>query len=233
MSRKKFFIAGGVGLAAVIVLVIAWRQGFLGGDNKLYRSIKANPELVNLFNLAKKREAEFAKNPDKPALYFDAGLAWKSIAERKADGKQPFFEKSLADYERGIEKFGQGNILFYLNAGHMAESLEDYAKAERYYKKAIEISSADESGYLNLVDLYYYKLHKSKEEILSVFSVGTTKMVFTIPLIAARATYLRRVGEYAEALKDYQTLSQAFPQNTGYKEIIQELQNNIRQASGK
>ncbi|OGH68988.1 MAG: hypothetical protein A2754_00360 [Candidatus Magasanikbacteria bacterium RIFCSPHIGHO2_01_FULL_47_8] len=232
MNRKKILIAGGAGLV-IIVLGLLWQQGFLGGDRRLYRSIKENSELVSLFNAAKSKEAEISKDSEKPVPYLDAALDWKSIGERVVDNKNDFFAKSLAVYERGIEKFGQGNVLFYLNAGHVAESMGNYDKAGSYYMKAIEISPADESGYLDLVNLYYYKLHKSKEEILPIFDAGLSKMAFTTPLISGRATYLRRIGAYAEALKDFQVLSRAFPGNLGYKEIIQELQNNIRQASGK
>jgi len=227
MSKKTKIICG---MLLVVGLIAGWRW-YLGSDSapdrQLYSYIKRNPELGALYNKAIAKEKEIAKTPDKPTLYFDAGLYWKSIAEQSSENQRPFFEKSLLIYERGIEKFGQNNILFYLNGGKLAERLEDYAKAERYYKQAVKISPADESGYLALVDLYYYKLKLPKEDILAVFDVGMSSMINTVPLVSGRASYLRRIGEYAAALKDYRTLSKVFPQNAGYKEIIQELQSQL------
>lgn len=230
-TKKIVFLS----LAVAIILAIAavlWQQGIVGNPNRrLLNRIKDQPAMVILFNKALAKEVEIAKTPEEAGLYFDDGLAWKSIAEQMR-GTEPerkiFFVKSLEVYEMGIAKFGQKNILFYLNGGKLAERIEDYIKAETYYKKAIEISPADESGYLSLVDLYSYRMNKSEEEILKVFSAGETIMVNRAPLVSGRATYLRRIGDYANALKDYQILSQAFPNIPGYKEIIQELKSKLQ-----
>ncbi|MBI5729326.1 MAG: hypothetical protein HY983_03760, partial [Candidatus Magasanikbacteria bacterium] len=177
MNRTKIL----VGIFVVILLAgagaLLWYRGFIGGDPKLLRSIKDKPELVALFDKAKVREGEIAKKPDDSGLYFSLGLAWKSIAELSAVNQPIFFTRSLAVYEEGIRRFGQKNILFYLNAGKLAERIQDYAKAERYYQKAIEISPADETGYLDLVDLYYYQLHKPEADILPIFDKGLKAMM--------------------------------------------------------
>lgn len=224
---KKIFI-----FLTILLLVtsgaLLWYQGIIGnGDRHLLRSIKDKPELVALYNKAKAKEKDIAKNPDEASLYFDLGLEWKSIAELTASNQKEFFTKSLGVYENGIERFGQKNILFYLNAGKLAERIGAFEKAEGYYKKAIEISPADESGYLYLVDLYYYSMHKSEASILAVFDAGLKIMVSPIALTSGRATYLRRAGSYVLALKDYELLSKNFPNNMGYKEIIQELKQKI------
>lgn len=227
ISRKKFLLLIVIFFGILLLVLFGlWQKGMLGGERALFRKIQNRPDLVEIFNKVKKSEAEIAKNPEKVSAYFDIGLYWKSIAE--LGGGEPFFQKSLEAYEEGIEKFGQKNILFYLNGGKLAERLEDYPKAEKYYKKAIEISSADESGYLYLVDLYSYKLNRPKEEILKIFEAGRQKMVNPLPLIAARASYLRRIGDYQAALEDYKVLSQNYPNNQGYKEVIQELEEKIK-----
>lgn len=229
ISRKKLLLLIVIFLGILgLVFFGLWQRGILdNSDKKLLKLIQDKPELVALFDKVQTTKAAIVKDPEKASLYFDLGLYWKSIGE--LGGGDPFFQKSLEAYEAGIEKFGQKNILFYLNGGKLAERLADYAKAEFYFKKAIEISSADESGYLYLVDLYSYKLGKSKAEILKIFEEGIKKMVNPISLIAGRAAYLRRIGDYTMALEDYKVLSQNYPNNQGYKEVIRELEAKIRE----
>lgn len=226
-TKKYFIIFGGLIIVAVIVWSGLWQQGIIGAREKLlFNKIKDRPDLVAIFDKVKKSQEEMAKNPEKASVYFDLGLYWKSIAE--LGGGEPFFKESLKVYEKGIEKFGQKNILFYLNGGKLAERLEDYNKAEQYYRKAIEISSADESGYLYLVDLYSYQMKKTEEDVLKVFEEGQKKMMNSMPLIAGRASYLRRIGDYKMALEDYKILVQNYPNNQGYKEIVQELEQKLK-----
>lgn len=224
---KKILIVGGLVILFGLLIAVLWQKGLLSNSEKrLFNQIKDNPELVELFEKVQKTKADIKNEPEKVSLYFDLGFYWKSIGE--LGGGELFFKESLKAYERGIEKFGQKNILFYLNGGKLAERLENYSKAERYFKKAIEISAADESGYLYLVDLYSYKMNKPKDEVLKIFEDGIKKMVVPIPLIAGRAAYLRRIGEFAAALEDYKLLSQSFPNNQGYKDVIQELEQAIK-----
>ncbi len=212
---------------AGLVIAGLWQQGLLGnGDKRLFNQIKNKPELAALFEKVQKTKADIKNEPEKVSLYFDLGFYWKSIGE--LGGGELFFKKSLEAYEMGIAKFGRKNILFYLNGGKLAERVGEFTKAELYYRKAMEISSADESGYLYLVDLYSYKMNKPKDEILKVFEDGTKKMVAPIPLIAGRAAYLRRINDFALALDDYKLLSQTFPNNQGFKDVIQELEQAIK-----
>lgn len=227
MSKRNKIIIIGVGLLTLLIILGLWQKGiFENSDKKLFKLIQGKPNLEEIFYEAQGVEAQIEKEPENASLYLTLGLRWKSIAE--LGGGEPFFQKSLETYEMGIEKFGQQNILFYLNGGKLAERLNNFEKAEQYYKKAIEISSADESGYLYLADLYSYKMNKSKEEVLRALEGGMNKMLSPIPLIAARAAYLRRVGDYKAALENYKILSQSFPDNAGYKEVIKELEKKIQ-----
>ena len=116
-----------------------------------------------------------------------------------------------------------------MNAGKVAEELRDYAKAEEYFKAAIEISPADENGYLSLADLYSYKMGKSVSEVAAVYNQGGPKMADPTALIWGRGSYLKRVGQYAAALPDYEVLSKAFPDNQGYKDAIAEIKAKLNQ----
>ena len=233
--KKKIVIAA---IAAVVIVgggVWAWRAGFFAASDSEFALISDQPAMVELWNKAVETEEKIAAEPEKVSLYLDAGLNWKSIAEQM-EGEETnrilFFQKSLAAYERGIDKFGQKNILFYLNAGNIAQRMGDLAKAEAYYKKAIEIAPADEMAYISLTDMYDYRLKKPKEDILPLFEAGIKIMLNPLPLVSARATYLRRIGEHEAALEDYRILNERFPGNQGFKQIIAELEELIEQQPG-
>ena len=181
--------------------------------------------MIALFNKAQDQEAKIKATPDNAALYLSLGLTWKSLGD--LSGTEAFYKNSLASYEEGIKRFGSKNILFYLNAGTVAELLSDYGTSERYYKKAIEISPGDDNGYAYLATLYDYKLHKSKEEVVAVYNQGIQKLVNPISMIAARGSFLRRIGDYRGALPDYEILVKNFPDRQGYKDIVLELKAKI------
>lgn len=228
MSRP--LVIGSTIVLAAFALFFAWKAGWLGGD-ALFSRVKDQPEMAALYDKAQKGEEALAKDPEAAAKYFDVGLSWKSIAEQMQgdeDDRLPFFKRSLSVYERGIARFGQKNILFYLNAGNLAERIGDFQKAERYFRKAIEISPADESGYIELAELFSYKLNKGKEEILAIFNAGLKVMVDQTPLTQARAAYLRRIGDVEGALKDYELLAERFPSHQAIKQIISELRQSLR-----
>jgi tetratricopeptide (TPR) repeat protein len=225
-TRRRIFII----LGAVIILgggiFLAWYFGFIGsGDRYLYRAIQNRPDLVAIFNDTKIQEAKIKASPEKAGIYLTLALDWKSLGDLSGTGA--FYKKSLAVYEDVIKKFGTKNILFYLNAGKVAELVPDFGKAETYYKKAIEISPGDDSGYTDLAELYDYKLHKTKEEVVAVYTQGAKKLVNPIVMIGQRGSYLRRIGDYSGALPDYEILATNFPDNQGYKDIVADLKSKI------
>lgn len=227
MNKKKI-----VSLILVSLLILGgfvgvlWQQGIIGrGDRALYNKIKDRRNLVEVLERAQDLENKIKTTPEKVGLYLQLGLEWKTLGD--LSGEPGFYKKALTVYETGITKFGSKNILFYLNAGKTAELLEDYTVAEKYYQQAIAVSPGDENGYLNLASLYDYKLHKSKEAVVAVFNQGGQKLFNPIAIIAARASYLRRIGENSAALADYETLVKNFPDNQGFKNIVSELKEKI------
>lgn len=219
-------------LPLIIILAIiaglAWWFLFGGSEQALIGSLKGDPTLVENYHTARETKKKLMADRENAALYMTLGLDWKTVAEY-APKPAPFFKLSLQVYEDGIEKFGDKNILFYLNAGNIAERLQEYEKARTYYKKAIQISSGDESGYLALADLYEYFLKEPKEKILAIFADGEKMVVYNLPIIGARASYLRRIGDHEAALKDYTVLRENFPDRVGYQEVIAELEQLINE----
>lgn len=226
MTKKNIWL----GVIGAVVLAGAgmsiWYFGSWGGDKNLLRQISDQPDLVKIFDKAVAGEASIKKSPEKAELYLTAALDWKTIGELSR--KEDFFRRSLTVYEKGIEKFGSKNILFYLNGGKVAERLRDYPKAEKYFKAAIEISPGDETGYVDLLDLYSYKMNKPKAEILAMLAQGEKTMVSNTGIVSARATYLRRIEDYSGALVDYNILVERYPNNAGYKAIVAGLENLLK-----
>ena len=226
MSKNKKIIGILAGVLVVGLGFLGWYQGYyFNPDKHLYNQIKNRPDLLEEYNKAMADEKRLAENPNQPDYIFDEGLAWKSIGE--LGGGNDFFQRSLATYEQGIARYGNTNILFYLNGGNVAERLGDLAKAEQYYRKAMELSPGDESGYFDLVELYSYKLKKPEADILQIFNSALEKVVDPTQIIYERGTYLRRIGDNVNALKDYQILVEKFPNRPGYKQIVEELQSKI------
>lgn len=225
-KKNKIIIA--IFSALVLVGVISGVYWYWGQDALLFNQIKNRTDLVELWNRVRIMEDKITQKPGEASYYMELGLLWKSLGELSE--RTVFFERSLSAYEQGIKKFGQQNILFYLNAGNVAERLKDFVRAEKYFKKAIEISPADESGYIELTDLYSYKMSKSKMEVVAVYEAGMKVMMNPVTLIYARGSYLRRIGDYENALVDYQILSQNYPDHVGYKAIVAELNDLIKKA---
>ncbi len=220
-------------LAGVLVLGITagsiWYSGAFGiSERRLYASIKNNPELVAPYEQAQKDIETIKKTPDKVTAYVDLGLSWKTMGDLSLKNKDIFYQKARDAYQAGAQRFGTKNVIFYLNDGKVAELMGDYADAEANYKKMIEISAGDEAGYISLATLYDYKLHKTPEEIVAVYNQGIAKLFNPIALVSARGTYLRRIGDYKNALADYQLLVKYYPNNDGYKAIVQELNAKIK-----
>jgi len=123
--------------------------------------------------------------------------AWKSLADKaydlKLDNYKDYYRKALEVYERGIEITNRRNTLFMINAANMAKYLEDYELAEDYYKEAITVAPGDVRYYVLLAELYEYKMHKSKDEIIAVYDQGMEKVINPQVLQKYKDNYLKRV----------------------------------------
>lgn len=223
LKNKKLLI----GVAAVAALLLVFN--IVGKDRveewRVKMHIKNNPEWLADYDKIKGLIERDKQEPNDVGRLFTLGLAWKSLGEKTRDPF--FFEKSLAVYERGAEHFGGRNVLFYWNAGKVAEELGRYEDAEKHYLKSIKLADGYAEGYQHLTDLYIYKLKKHKEEILQVFAQGIKTLFDPLPLIALRAAYLRRIGDDAAALPDYQLLAKNFPNNQAFQEVINELTQRL------
>ncbi len=153
------------------------------------------------------------------------GNNWKALAELTKDDY--FYNKALAAYQEGIRKFGEKNVIFYWNAGGLAENHGDFALAEHYYKESIRIAPSYGDGYIKLAELYHFRMHKSDDEVEAVYKQGRNANPADGPLILENAVYLKSIGRYKDAVEEYKILLKVYPDNTGYQQSIKELEAKL------
>lgn len=102
--------------------------------------------------------------------------------------------------------------------------LKDYAKAEEYYLKAIEIdSSYTEQYYSDLYEIYRFRMEdekKAEEFLLS----GIKKYPKKFDIIALLALHYRQLGNIEKARETYKKLLEANPESVAAQQGLEELE---------
>ncbi len=224
--KKKFAISLIV-IGFVLIGSIFFLRSFFVSEEKQVFSILANhPELVTNYEKIKELREKLKENPQNEVGYLvSIGFEWKSLGDLT---KNPYFyEKALLVYAEGVQKYGPGNIAFYWNAGKVAEALGKYDVAEFHYREAIRISPTYYESHQNLADLYDYKLKKSVPEVIEIYKNGLQSTSNSTDLFLGQCSFLRRRGEKLKALECYEILVEAYPNNQGFKNVVQELKDEI------
>lgn len=229
MSKKNIII---IVVSAVIILAAGTLLFFQFypenkfEQRKIIKMLSGKPELLAKYDEIKAFEKRLkTEKQNEVNLLFNIGFYWKGLGELTEENF--FFEKSLAIYEQGMKVTADKNVLFYWNAGKVAERLGDFSLAEEYYKKSITISPSYEDGYEDLADLYQYKLKKTPEEILAIYDAGIEAAMGDANLFLEKCSYLRSLGRDSDALACYELLSQSYPDHQGYKDTVAELKEKI------
>lgn len=101
--------------------------------------------------------------------------------------------------------------------------LKEYAKAEEYYLKAIEIDSPyTEQYYSDLYEIYRFRMKdekKAEEFLLS----GIKKYPKKFDIIALLALHYRQLGNIEKARETYRKLLEANPESIAAKQGLEEL----------
>jgi len=205
-------------VAVITVISLVWGRN---QDNQVLRRIKNDQKLVEIYNKIK----DYQTKPQEADILIAEGFNWKSLAELTKD--QYFFKQALFVYDLGAQKFGEQNVLFYWNAGKVAESMGRFDLAENYYKEALRIAPSYADGYQNLADLYQYKFKKDPAEIVKIYDDGLKASTGNAALFLNKCSYLRQISWNKEALECYKILVQQYPANQGYKKIVQELEAKV------
>lgn len=116
------------------------------------------------------------------------------------------------------------NFVITANLGNVYQYfLKDYARAEFYYKKSLEIQPALTSAYQGLIDLYSFNLTEKRSELEPTVELAAKndagnagKYFATYAEFLARNSQIEKAREYAAKAKPldeaaYQALIEAYP----------------------
>jgi len=184
-------------LFIIVIITIGWyfytKQG---AQDQLEKLKQGYPELVSYIDNVIKWESKLQEDETRVETYSTLGLAWKSLADwaqdAGVDNYKDYYRKALGVYEQAIQVTNRKNTLFMMNAGNMAKYLEDYSRAEAYYKEAIMVAPGDVTYYVLLAELYEYQMDKTKEEVVAVYEKGMKRVINPKFLEKRKEEYLER-----------------------------------------
>lgn len=173
------------------------------------------PELLQQYAKAR----AFERSPGDPMKRFDeytgAGFNWKSLGD--ATGEEEFYRRALRVYERQV-KGTQGRFsLPYINIATIARDTGKPELAEQMYRKALEVDPGDSTIYLALIDLMRVDLRKTPDEVLRQYDQSIDRLVFSKPVVASKAAYLKALGRWQESFDLYTLLLAYDPENPVFK----------------
>ena len=216
----------------MIIVILLTVGGFYGYSyfekQKEAKFLSENPQTKDAYALIVQREKEVKKDPTFYDGWMSLAFNWKGIGEVLKDEK--YLWRSAKLYDEVIKRWGTKAYLPFLNQANVYIELEEYDKAENDLKIALEQDIGEQNLYIALADLYRLYMNKSKEDVMAVYEKGLVTVVSGGNLVNSYASYLNSVGEYEKALKYYKMLSQAYPNNTGYQNLIKELEIKVEPA---
>lgn len=227
MKKKKSILISSI-LAGIVLLFVGYHFFQLSHQDEektVMQKLSSKPELVQNYKKIQELEAKRKADPSKDAGFIvSIGFEWKSLGDLTQDPY--FYEKALALYNEGIQKYGSTNIAYYWNAGKVAEALKRFDQAEFDYREAIRISPAYNQSYHNLAELYIYQMKKDDKDILSVFAEGLKGTSGDASLYLSQCSFLRMRNRTQDAIDCYDILSKSYPNNPQYKQVLQELKKS-------
>jgi len=228
MKKKNLIvlILGSVLIVAGVGIGIFYQDAI---ENwKIQKELSGQPELLQQFEKIKELQKKSEDAQHNNAGYLvTLGFEWKSLGDITQN--KVYYEKALEVYKKGIEKFGEKNVPFYWNGGKVAETLGDYSQAEALYKESIRVAPSYSEPHRYLAELYEYKMKKTDNEVLTVFSDGLKATNGEANIYLDQCSYLRRHGRTQDALECYKLLVQSYPDNSMFKDTVQELQKELNQ----
>ncbi|MBI5023210.1 MAG: hypothetical protein HZC05_03575 [Candidatus Magasanikbacteria bacterium] len=193
-----------------ILLKLGDNKEWLGQYAELKEKIKKNEEV----------------NGQDPATLVSLGLSWKGLGDATKDDY--FLQQALKIYQQGINQFGGQNVIFYWSAGSVANSMGKFEMAEKYYKSAIATAPTYAEGYTYLAELYRFKMKKNQDEIIKIYDDGLKATSGNSQLFLEKFSYLRAIGRYEESLAGYKDLLKQYPNNSGFEDVIRELEEKLK-----
>lgn len=188
MSKKNIIIIILILIVAFIAGIFAFyyfkEQGKEVSDLNQLKTEK--PELVPYVEEIEKSSEKV--NKDDIATYATSGLAWKSLGDQTQN--KEYYKKALDVYEDAIIVTQRKNTLFLVNAGNMAQYLEDYQTAKNYYEEAVSVDAGDANTYQKLIELHIYKLKSDKDLIVPIFDKAIKTLLDPTSFVNWKESYL-------------------------------------------
>lgn len=120
------------------------------------------------------------------------------------------YRKILGDYDGAYEAWRYATLLSpteevaYLNLANLYDiSLKDYAQAEIYYKKGLEINPKNTQTYQNLFEMYRYRYGKNPSAAEDILKLGIAKNPEALDLFVLLARFYDEVDRAADARAEY------------------------------
>lgn len=215
-----------VGLVAAFVVARPFLQT-QQRHRQLLRDIAANKDTAEAYATIQSTEKTKASDPENPGPYITIGNNWVLIADvlRNEDARA----EAIAEYERGITRFGKKNTILIINAGNAYRAAGKLSEAEAKYKFAMEADPGYGAGYERLVDLYRFGMGKPPSEIIPVYQQALEKVFDNATIIQSLAEYLGSLGRFRDALPYYQLLAKKYPEQ--FMPIVRSIEERLALAS--
>ncbi|NQU83149.1 MAG: hypothetical protein HQ536_00395 [Parcubacteria group bacterium] len=225
MKKIIFIILVFVVLGGGIWGILRWNdtRSFKQEEEKMLALIASN-ELRDDYDEARKAEAKIKETPDILLPYIQAGFAWKILADSTRE--EVFYKKATDVYKQAIDHFEMQYYMPYANLASIYQTLGEFEKTEEMLKKALQIVPGEAPLYTKLAELYHYDMNKTPEEVLAVYDEGIERGLSAIPLMIAKAAYLRDIGQLEESIVIYEEIYAATGSES-YKSEIDRLKSEL------
>ncbi len=163
----------------------------------------------------------------------------RAEAQAKIDKKENLVQSylELGDFERSL-----GNLKEALTAYNNSLAIQDgavirsriadiyaeagdYASAEAYYRKSIEINSTSYIYWRKLTEFMYDKLPDRRGELKSIYleAINKADRIQKVDVITAYARYLDNIGDYKQSLDQWEQALILAPDNESIKAEVEAL----------
>lgn len=132
------------------------------------------------------------------------------------------YDKAVLAYNKVLE-LSDGDLSALTNLAHIYENnLEDYAKAEEYYLKAVDSPIFNYQVYLDLGLFYQFKTDKPTKAV-ELYLKGLERDVKQPNLLVALINFYKNNNDLKEATKYVTLLLQYYPDNSLYQQSFSVL----------
>ena len=140
------------------------------------------------------------------------------------------YRKILGDYEGALEVWNYATRLSpfeevaYINLANLYDlNIKNYAQAEIYYKKGLEINPKNTETYRNLHEMYRYRYTQDTNAAADTLKSGIAKNPEALDLYVMLARFYAETGRASEARAEYD-LAIALAKKQGNTSVVTELE---------